>query len=120
EYTHYYLHRASWVVANQQNVPAGLQVSHTCDEPACFYPGHLTVETGVANHGRKDCWGQIFCPKHFNLLIDLCNHTPKCLKFSADPEAFNCCCPDPPSDNIFQAAALAWKRRVLGVESESS
>lgn len=41
-------HRFSWEL-HFGPVPAGLQVLHACDEPACVNPDHLMVGTARAN-----------------------------------------------------------------------
>jgi hypothetical protein len=43
-----YAHRAAWELANGP-IPAGMNVCHTCDHPACVNPAHLFLGTQQAN-----------------------------------------------------------------------
>lgn len=44
-------HRASWQF-HRGEIPNGLQVCHTCDNPSCINPDHLFLETDLGN--KKD------------------------------------------------------------------
>lgn len=51
-------HRASWEVANGRPVPAGMQVLHKCDVPACINPDHLFLGTDEDNRADKMAKGR--------------------------------------------------------------
>lgn len=42
-------HVAAWEWANQQTVPSGMVVRHTCDNPPCCRPLHLLIGTSQDN-----------------------------------------------------------------------
>lgn len=46
-------HRFSWMLANGRGIPAGLQVLHSCDNPRCVNPNHLSIGTNGDN--VRDC-----------------------------------------------------------------
>lgn len=52
-------HRLAWILANEmQVVPAGMDLDHICQRPACFEPSHLQLLTraahAVVTWGRYD------------------------------------------------------------------
>ncbi len=56
-----YQHVIAWEMHNAEPVPEGMVVMHTCDNPGCFNPNHLTVGTqseniqDSVNKGRHSC-----------------------------------------------------------------
>lgn len=52
-------HVFSWVLANQQEVPAGLLVLHSCDNKRCVNPAHLSVGTYSQNAREAVERGQV-------------------------------------------------------------
>lgn len=52
-------HRVSWMIHNSQTIPTGMVVMHSCDNPGCVNPKHLSIGTYKDNHddmvakGRK-------------------------------------------------------------------
>jgi hypothetical protein len=45
----WYAHRLAWEWTNQQEIPPGMRVLHTCDEPSCVNPAHLQLGTQADN-----------------------------------------------------------------------
>jgi HNH endonuclease len=42
-------HRVAWVLANGREVPDGLVICHSCDNPPCRNPAHLFAATSAVN-----------------------------------------------------------------------
>lgn len=78
------LHKLSWVAANGRNCPVGQQISHRCDIRACFNPDHLWAELPVVNNSRKGCPGEIICSVHHHPIVNLCPHSPLCIRPERD------------------------------------
>ena len=51
-------HRFSWEIANGRPVPSGRMVMHSCDNPPCVNPAHLSVGTCADNHRDKTAKGR--------------------------------------------------------------
>lgn len=47
------VHRIMWAIANKSDVPPGLVLRHTCDNPSCVNPDHLVPSTQKEN--LHDC-----------------------------------------------------------------
>jgi hypothetical protein len=80
-------HRIAFVASNGFDVRQG--ASHLCGRPQCFNPEYIVDENIQLNNRRKGCMGVVTCPDHGHLIVDLCEHTPWCIK--PNPPNVNCC-----------------------------
>lgn len=56
-----YVHRLSYMV-NHGEIPDGMVVMHSCDQPACFNPEHLRAGTVAQNNADMRNKGRAFVP----------------------------------------------------------
>ena len=49
----FYAHRVSWEWENDCDIPEGMIVRHTCDNPPCVRPSHLVIGTHQQNTNDK-------------------------------------------------------------------
>lgn len=57
-------HRLAWMAANGREIPPGLVVLHSCDNPPCVNPAHLSVGTQGENNADRDRKGRVCREKH--------------------------------------------------------
>jgi hypothetical protein len=78
----HYLH------TGEQPVPCNPKkdVSHLCHSKSCFNPAHLVLETVPVNGSRDYCLSTV--QSKGGQFIDVCCHTPKCLKAGAETKQF--------------------------------
>lgn len=50
-------HRVAWERANRRQIPPGLVVMHTCDNPPCVNPSHLILGTVGDNNRDREAKG---------------------------------------------------------------
>jgi hypothetical protein len=64
----YRAHRIAWSVYNEREIPEGMVIMHTCDNPKCINPEHLQLGTVADNNldkknkGRQSKIGRKFNP----------------------------------------------------------
>ena len=54
----YQVHRLAWELANGEEIPDGMLVRHTCDNPPCSEPTHLLLGTDADNVADKMARGR--------------------------------------------------------------
>ena len=51
-------HRVAWELHNDMHIPEGMHVLHSCDQPDCVNPHHLSVGTHKQNMDDKKAKGR--------------------------------------------------------------
>jgi len=89
--THFQWHIVSYLAKHGKNLLG--ECSHLCHRSACFNPSHLVDEDHATNLSRRGCLGPIWCIIHDHLVLDLCQHEPKCIKpyYRDDMPYLRCC-----------------------------
>lgn len=84
-------HVVAYLAKTGKNVE--FDASHICGWSVCFNPSHVEDENHETNLSRNRCLGQIWCSIHDNLVLDLCEHKPKCIQpyIRDDIPFFKCC-----------------------------
>lgn len=64
-------HRVAWEIANEQEIPSGVHVCHSCDNPPCCNPRHLflgSAKDNAADREQKNRGGdrRVFGERHGN------------------------------------------------------
>lgn len=80
-------HRIAYTAYAGRDVLHG--ASHLCDRPACFNPDHIADEPINMNNARKGCVGELKCFVHGTVIVNLCVHTPPCIRPARDD--IKCC-----------------------------
>lgn len=109
------LHVIATVARTGQNIPQHYHASHLCDRRNCFNPDHLQAETITMNNSRKGCPGPIYCAVHGHLIVDLCAHSPRCIRPPRDD--VNCCLALKESlpAGAWSTQQTEWQRRTASV-----
>jgi hypothetical protein len=83
------LHRVAYV--SWYGIEPIYDASHLCGIRKCFNPAHIWDEIRAVNDSRKYCIGTIICPVHGDILVDGCQHTPRCIRPPIPVELIKCC-----------------------------
>ena len=71
------LHRIAWEAHNAEPIPPGMKVLHSCDNPTCFNPQHLSIGTtqdnavDMVNKGRGASYNKPRVPVTQDDIYDL-------------------------------------------------
>lgn len=64
-------HRIAWLMANGKEIPSGMFVCHTCDNPSCCNPDHLFLGTHQENMDDKVSKGrQLVGSNHYKAKLN--------------------------------------------------
>jgi hypothetical protein len=85
-------HTLAYLAEHGENIVGSS--SHLCGRSTCFNPDHIVDESQAKNLSRRGCLGKIWCPIHEVVVLDLCEHDPKCITpmFRDDPRLQPACC----------------------------
>lgn len=110
------MHRIAYVSKHNRDVQHS--ASHLCGNPGCFNPDHIADETIELNNRRKGCIGLLKCPQHGEVIADLCDHHPKCIKEQPSPEKIRCCLMSQPTQlNFNSTPSLPPSNRIEDLSS---
>lgn len=63
----YRAHRLAWMIDNAREIPEGMVVRHSCDNPPCIRPTHLLLGTALENvHDRDDRGHTVTGESHYS------------------------------------------------------
>jgi hypothetical protein len=69
-----YAHRVMYQIKSGEEIPAGMEVMHTCDNPGCVSPEHLVLGTHADNMRDRDKKGRHRGPQ---IVRELCQKRDK-------------------------------------------
>lgn len=107
--TNFQWHVVAFLARTGRNVQG--DCSHLCERSICFNPAHLIDESHPANLSRRGCLGQIWCIIHDHIVLDLCQHEPKCIRpyYRDDIPHPHCCLSaqeDSQTSSVFKSQRL--------------
>lgn len=111
------LHRLAYL--SYYGVEPVHDASHLCDVRNCFNPAHLWDEPHDDNEERKYCIGTILCPVHGEIIVDACQHTPRCIKEPPPAHLIVCCRTHREREEALEAAEEARLEAALASTVDS-
>lgn len=51
-------HRVAWSISNGRDIPSGMCILHSCDNPKCCNPSHLRLGTQLENIREREAKGR--------------------------------------------------------------